>query len=269
MSRLDGVHAVTFDFGNTLVPVSRSDLAAVVDALAGHVASRSGVDRGAFLDAWAEERDRQFREEPPRFREVDLSVRLRRVLARLRGFGPPPATEPWDDAAAGSFADTTEVAAGLDAYSRAFADVMPPDPAVGALLGRLRANGFRLGILSNWPLAAAIDRYAEAAGWLRYLAAIIVSERVGVIKPHPGIFAAAEAALGAPGAPIPAPSVLHVGDDWAADVVGGHEAGWRVAWLRSRPADSPLPASERDDALEPDLVLDRLSDLEGALASGA
>ncbi len=268
MSRSDGIEAVTFDFGNTLVPVGRADLAAVVDVLAAGVSRRSGVDRAAFLEAWTQERDRQFREEPPRFREVDLAVRLRRVLARLRGLGPPPAAEPWDDAAAGALVDPAEVTAGLDTYSRAFADVIPPDPAVGALLGRLRASGLRLGILSNWPLAAAIDRYAEAAGWMPHLAAVVVSERVGVIKPHLGIFTAAQAALAAPGPPLPAASVLHVGDDWAADVVGGHEAGWRVAWLHSRPADSPLPSSEPDDALEPDFVLDRLGDVEAAFAPG-
>lgn len=268
MSRLDGIQAVTFDFGNTLVPVSRADLGAVVDALARQVARRSGVDRAAFLGAWSEERDRQFREEPPRFREVDLAVRLRRVLARLRGLDPPPAAEPWDDAAASALADPAEIAAALETYSAAFAEVIPPDPAIGALLARLGGAGLRLGILSNWPLAAAIDRYAEAAGWMPRLAAIVVSERVGVIKPHPRIFAAAQAALGAPGHPLPAATVLHVGDDWAADVVGGRRAGWRVAWLRFRPADSPLPASEPDEALEPDLVLERLGDLEAVLAPG-
>jgi FMN phosphatase YigB (HAD superfamily) len=51
----------------------------------------------------------------------------------------------------------------------------------------------------------------------------------------------------------------------AADVVGGSRAGWRVAWLRARPVDSPLPRSEPDGAAQPDLVLDRLADLEDAL----
>ena len=53
-----------------------------------------------------------------------------------------------------------------------------------------------LAILSNWPLAATIDRYAEAAGWLPYLRAIVVSQRVGTIKPHPAIFAEARRLLG-------------------------------------------------------------------------
>jgi FMN phosphatase YigB (HAD superfamily) len=258
--------AITFDFGNTLVPVDRAALEAVVGALADAAAGEFGVSRDDFLAAWGEERARQFREEVPLFRETDLAVRLRRVLARLRGMAPPEVDGRWDDAGAAAWSTVGEIALGVDVYSGAFVEGIPPDPAVGALLARL-AGRFRLGILSNWPLAATIDRYAETAGWMPHLAAIVVSERVGTIKPHPAIFRAAEAALAGPGAsPLPPGVILHVGDDWAADVVGGARAGWRVGHLRSRPADSPLPGSEPDGAAEPDFVIDRLADLEDALA---
>jgi FMN phosphatase YigB (HAD superfamily) len=257
--------AITFDFGNTLVAVGRESLEVVVSALAAAAGPRYGVESRAFLAAWGEERARQFREEVPRFREVDLAVRLRRVLARLRGMAVPGPEVPWDDAAAAGRSSDAEVAWGLDVYSQAFIDAIPPDPAAGALLARL-AGRYRLGILSNWPLAVTIDRYAEAAGWAPHLDAIVVSERVGTIKPDPAIFRAAEAALARPDGGSPAPAtILHVGDDWAADVVGATRAGWRAAYLRSRPADSPLPGSEPDGKAEPDLVLDRLADLEGAL----
>jgi FMN phosphatase YigB (HAD superfamily) len=259
--------AITFDFGNTLVPVDRAALEAVVGAVADAAAPRFHVDRGAFLVTWREERARQFREEVPRFREVDLAVRLRRVLARLRGSAAPALEEPWDDVAAAERSTDGEVAFGVDIYSRAFVAGIPPDPAVGALLARL-APRYRLGILSNWPLALTIDRYAEAAGWMPHLAAVVVSERVGTIKPHPAIFRAAEAALAGPDRPpLDASRILHVGDDWAADVVGARAAGWRVAYLRTRPADSPLPGSEPDDGEEPDVMLDRLADLESELAA--
>jgi FMN phosphatase YigB (HAD superfamily) len=56
-----------------------------------------------------------------------------------------------------------------------------------------------------------------------------------------------------------------VGDDWAADVVGARGAGWRVAYLAGRPEDSPLPGSDRDEAVVPDLEIEALEDLEAAL----
>ena len=149
--------AITFDFGNTLVPVDRAALEAVVGSLADAAVARFGVSRDAFLAAWGEERARQLREEVPRFRETDLAVRLRRVLARLRGMAPPVPGERWDDAGAAARSTADEIDLGVDVYSRAFGEAIPPDPAVGALLARL-AGRYRLGILSNWPLAATIDR---------------------------------------------------------------------------------------------------------------
>jgi putative hydrolase of the HAD superfamily len=257
---LDGVSAITFDFGNTLVPVDRAALRRVVDITGRWVAARHRTDATTFLTVWAEERERQFREEIPRFREADLSTRFIRVIARLRGEPAPPADRPWDDDAAAARSDPSEIADAVEVYSRAFVDAMPPSRDIEPMLRRLAADR-TIGILSNWPLAATIDRYVEAAGWREHLAAIVVSERVGTIKPHPAIFAAAVAALGAPG---PA-SCLHVGDDWAADVVGAIRAGWRAAHVRSRPDDSPLPTSVRDGTVVADLELDGVTGLEAAL----
>ena len=85
-----------------------------------------------------------------------------------------------------------------------------------------------------------------------------------MIKPHPAIFAAAQTALGDP----PPDAILHVGDDWAADVVGAARAGWRMAYVDARPADSPLPSSERDGSVEPDLEIGSIAEL-GPLFGGA
>jgi len=256
------VTAVTFDFGNTLVPIRDDELSAVVDRTARDVAEQCGpFAPGAFQAAWHDERDRQFAEEVPAMREVDLEQRMCRVLALLRGLSPPRAGERWDDDAAAVLSTADERAAAIDAYSRAFVELVPAPPDVGPMLERL-AGRFRLGILSNWPLATIIDRYAEAAGWDRHLDAIVVSQRVGTIKPDPAIFAAAAAALQTSGAEI-----LHVGDDWLADVVGAKRAGWRAAYLRNAQAGSPLPSSspEADRTAVPDLVLDRLAELEDRL----
>jgi FMN phosphatase YigB (HAD superfamily) len=273
------IRAVTLDFGNTLVPVPAGGLRAVVDETAAAMATRLGpFEVEDVRRLWGEERERQFREELPRFREVDMAERVVRILARLRGMDAPPPDVRWDDEAAARRSSPDEVAWAVDVYSGAFVAALPPAPAAGALIERLAAR-HRVAILSNWPLAATIDRYVTAAGWAPHLAAVVVSQRVGTIKPHPAIFAAALAALdeaghvaaggdpGMPGrGPAPAPhEVLHVGDDWAADVVGAKRAGWLAAWLAVRPDDSPLPGSARDDSVVVDLVIHDLAELEAGI----
>jgi putative hydrolase of the HAD superfamily len=261
------VAAITIDFGNTLVRVDRASLRGVVEETASALARRNIVaDRPAFLAAWAEERDRQFREDVPEFREVDIDRRAIRVLARLRGMAPPPAEARWDDATAAELVAPGEVDAVVDVYSSAFVARMSPFADATTALRGLSDRGFDVAILSNWPLALTVDRFAEAQGWLPYLRAVVVSQRVGTIKPHASIFRAAEVALGLEAGAEG--RILHVGDDWAADVVGAAAAGWRTAYLRNRQEDTPLPTSEPGDALVagapvvPDLVIDELSDLE-------
>ncbi len=262
-SRLD-LAAITLDFGNTLVPVHGMDLRRVVDITAATVAERNGgftVD--AFLAAWADERERQFREELPRFHEVDIAERIVRVLARLRGLAPPPPDVPWDDDAAARRSTPDEVAFATDTYSRAFVEAVPAPPGVEPVLARLAAR-WRLGLLSNWPLGVTIDRYLAATGWHRHLSAVVISQREGVIKPHVAIFRAAEAALGV--AAADRGHILHVGDDWARDVVGAKQAGWLAAYFTApRPQGSPLPSSERDESVTADLEVGSLEGLATAL----
>jgi putative hydrolase of the HAD superfamily len=237
----------------------------VVDLTARAVVDRCGpFELEAFLVAWSEERERQFREEVPRFREVDLEQRVRRILARLRGLSAPPQDRPWDDAAAARLSTPEELAFAIDVYSRSFVEALPPPPNVGPILERL-ADRWRLGILSNWPLAATIDRYVEAAGWASSVSVVVVSQRVGVIKPHPRIFRVAASAMGL--AAGDGRSILHVGDDWAADVVGAHDAGWRTAYLVARPEDSPLPASVADGSVIADLEVASLDELAASLGA--
>jgi HAD superfamily hydrolase (TIGR01509 family) len=251
------VEAVSFDFGNTLVRVDRAGLRAVIHRTADELLERGTItDAPAFLSAWSEERDRQFRDEVPQLREVDMSQRVVRVLARLRGFGPPAADDAWDDLEAARFVDPLEAEFAIETYSAAFVATMVAMPDASAVIAGLAARGFRLVIVSNWPYAATIDRFADAEGWTPYLEAVIVSQRVGTIKPHPEIFRQAAAAVVAP-----PDRILHVGDDWAADVVGAARAGWKVAYVRNRQADTSLPTSMPGADVVPDLVIDELAEI--------
>jgi FMN phosphatase YigB (HAD superfamily) len=257
---IDGVSAITFDFGNTLVPVPAAPMASVVDETAQVAAGLVGCPASEFIRVWGEERLRQFAEDVPAGREADMDVRVVRVLARLRGCPAPPRGERWDDSAAREFSGPAEAERILDAYAGAFVLHTPVPPLVGPMLRRLSRER-PLALISNWPLALSIDRFVDSAGWRRYLAAVVISHRVGVIKPEPAIFEVAARELGLESGP----EILHVGDDLGADVVGAHAVGWRAAWIRVRPEDSPLPVAPPAPEARPDITIDSVLDLEAAL----
>jgi FMN phosphatase YigB (HAD superfamily) len=257
---IDGIRAITFDFGNTLVPFPAGPMASVVDLTAASAAGLVGCTPEEFVRIWGEERLRQFAEDVPEGREADMAVRVARVLARIRGRSGPPAGGRWDDAALGSCSEPGEIAAILDTYAEAFVRNTPVPPAVGPMLERL-ADHCGLAVISNWPLGLSIDRFLEEAGWRRHFAAVVVSQRVGFVKPRPEIFEAAARELGL----LSGPAILHVGDDLGADVVGAHGVGWRTAWIRVKPEDSPLPVAPPAPTARPDLAIDSVLDLEVAL----
>jgi FMN phosphatase YigB (HAD superfamily) len=261
------IRAVTFDFGDTLVPVSAPAFRAVVREAASDVVDRMGLgDREAFLAAWVEERDRQMREDVPEGREMDMARRFARLIARSRGMPAPPPDARWDDAAVDAIVDPAEVAWALDAYRDRWVAGIPVPHGVDRVLAAVAAAR-PVGILSNWPHAATIEAFVEHAGWRPYLSAVVVSADVGAIKPDPAIFRAAERALGLEG--VPGGSMLHVGDDPRADVGGARRSGWRAAWLHAGNAGSPLPGAGRDPepgAPPADVEIDALEEIVAILA---
>jgi FMN phosphatase YigB (HAD superfamily) len=259
---IDRLDAITFDFGNTLVPFPADQLAQVLRLTSERAAELVGCPATQFNDVWSEERLRQFAEEVPAGREADMDVRVGRVIARLRGMAAPPPDGRWDDSAATTLAAPGEVATILDTYAAAFVATTPVPPGIGPMLGRL-SRRYRLGLISNWPLSLSIDRFVDHAGWRRYLTSVVISHRVGVIKPWPRIFEIAAAELGV----ASGPAILHVGDDPGADVLGAQQLGWRTAWVRLKPEDSPLPVAPPAPEVRPTLTMDSVLDLEPALAA--
>jgi HAD superfamily hydrolase (TIGR01509 family) len=96
------------------------------------------------------------------------------------------------------------------------------------LVEELRKEGVTIAALSNSEGHLA-DLLTEI-GMAPLFDAIIDSERVGVAKPDPKIFAVTLEQLG-----IEKPErIVHVGDSWAADVEGALAAGWNAIWYCSR-----------------------------------
>jgi len=114
-------------------------------------------------------------------------------------------------------------------------------------------DSYRLGVISNGTSAQQRQKLA-AVGVLDRFAAVMISEDIGVAKPHPGIFEAACQAIGA------RPSAcVHVGDRLNADARGARDAGLTGVWLNRRGEDagaSGVPTIERLSEL-PTLVLQR------------
>lgn len=100
---------------------------------------------------------------------------------------------------------------------RPFADALP-------LLKRLRADGLRVVVLSNWD--ASLPEALERAGLARHVDAAVSSAVAGAAKPHPVVFERALAVAGCEPA-----EAVHVGDSPAADVAGARAAGIRAVLL--------------------------------------
>ena len=93
-------------------------------------------------------------------------------------------------------------------------------------LQRLRAAGFKLAIVSNWD--TPLDPLTERLGIAEYFDAIVASHdvRVRSEKPDPHIFNYALTAIG-----VSAEEVVHVGDTYAADIIGAKDVGIRPILL--------------------------------------
>jgi FMN phosphatase YigB (HAD superfamily) len=257
---MDGLRAITFDFGNTLVPFPAAAMSEELRRTADKVAAIVECRPEEFVRIWAEERQRQLDENVPEGREADVDVRVVRVMARLRGSATPEHGR-WDDASIRHLCTAGELKTILDTYTTAFVEGTPVPAGIGPMLERL-SRRYRLAVVSNWPLAVAVERYLDAAGWSPHLTATVISQRVGAIKPLPVIFETAARELGI----ASGHAILHVGDDPGADVVGAHRVGWRAAWVRVKPEGSPLPVAAHAAGAAPDLIVDSVLDLEAALA---
>ncbi|MBO6794207.1 MAG: HAD-IA family hydrolase [Balneolaceae bacterium] len=114
-------------------------------------------------------------------------------------------------------------------------------------------------IAEKYPVGIITNGFAETQ-WLKIeqfgfketARQIVISEEVGVMKPHPKIFDHSTELVG-----VDRENILYVGDSPTSDVKGGKDAGWQVAWYTSNPVE---PASELAD-----LVFDDFDDLLNAL----
>jgi HAD superfamily hydrolase (TIGR01549 family) len=176
-------------------------------------------------------------------RELPSRERFRRALAAMEA-GVSPADERsarlHDLAEALSLAHMAHLASLTD-VPRAHVDLL-----------RELAQGYRLGLVSNFDHAPTARAILARHGVHRCFEATVISDDFGRRKPHPSIFQAALDQLRA--APAEA---LFVGDTPADDVVGAQAAGIDVAWLNRDGAEPCQP--------EPTYTLRMLTELRELL----
>lgn len=119
-----------------------------------------------------------------------------------------------------------------------------------ATLDRLKAEGYKLALVSNYAHTGVLRDALRRLEILDPFDALVVSADVGYLKPHERIFDAAVAALG-----VAKGETVMVGNDPLCDVIGAKHAGLRAVWT-PYPRASPAPTHPMADA-----VLERLAEL--------
>lgn len=106
----------------------------------------------------------------------------------------------------------------LDVLARGTARI----PDAEATLAHLSSRGYLIGVLSN-GFEGTQQQKLHTAGLWPYIRYVVLSDHIGVNKPHPAIF---RHAMEISGIPEPA-SHLMVGDNPVTDVEGALNAGWQ------------------------------------------
>jgi HAD superfamily hydrolase (TIGR01549 family) len=91
------------------------------------------------------------------------------------------------------------------------------------------AKHARLGVVSNYPSHRIVSETLKQFGLRQYFSTVVVSGKLGWLKPHPGIYQHALEDIGA----RPQETVF-VGDDLDNDIIGAKALGMRTAWFTER-----------------------------------
>jgi len=255
MSLLDGVEVACFDLFDTLIRVDTSQLPSVrwggdeIRTTLPVVHERIFAERNVPLDRlvnavrsmWATVRmelNREGAADDERWAEISAVEKYRRMLGDL-GVRDPDEVQ----ALATAVADT---------HHATLVSAAEAVEGAAELLERVRGAGAHTVLVSNWDHAPAGPAMLAQAGLTDLLDHVVISDAVGVRKPHPRIF---EAAL----APFDATPdrALHVGDLALSDAWGAGRLGFKTVWINLK----AKPWSE--DAHPPTLTVGRLADLLG------
>lgn len=153
--------------------------------------------------------------------------------------------------------DDATLAEAVRHYARPIRDGVHAAPGAAETLAALRAQGLRVGLVSNtiWPGELHLEDLAEA-GLLQHLEHTIFSGDLGIWKPNRAIFEHALHALG-----VAPHEAVFVGDNPREDILGAQAVGMRGVLVASREF---APGN-----VEPDAIIHKLPELLPLIASWA
>lgn len=245
------IRAVSFDFADTLYPHQPHELERVLKQVAASLtgfAKNDPTDFKAVHDTFLAVRERQFAENRATLCENDLDVRFAEC-AQAVGAEPTGAV----------------LSLMRDAYTNAFVSAMVAPPWLSDLLRDL-AQQYQLCLISNYPLSTPIYQTLDRDDLRRFFDTVIVSADLGVIKPHPRLFEAAREGLNH----LPAKHIVHIGDDWDADILGAGASGMQTVYTRQWRAtpDKRYGTGDHSPLAEIDDLRELPEILRGAFSAG-
>ncbi len=141
-----------------------------------------------------------------------------------------------------------------DAHARELANAAVPVEGAREVLERVRDRGLEVALISNFDHTPAAHWILEQTGLADLIEKRVVSEALGVRKPHERMFHEALEHFD-----VDPVRTVHVGDQAKADAWGAGRLGLRTVWIN--PAAEPYP----EDDHPPTLTVERLADLAGHL----
>ena len=245
---LTDIEAIFFDWGGTLVHVSRQTLAWVEGAerAARHLFATglppSDTAIQDLLDILHDMQTRAY--QPPDHREVELAAALTAWLKKLGRAKPAP-----------------DLLARLeDLFWSPWTECLDVLPDVPATLAALHRRGYRMAIVSNVMAPPPycrrqLDRL-ELSG---YFEATTFSSGVGHRKPHPRIYKAAIDATARADAPLAPERTLFVGDIPLYDVAPPQKLGMRTALIKNDQTETHW--APEDYQVQPDVTIQHVREL--------
>lgn len=138
----------------------------------------------------------------------------------------------------------------VETHMRAIARSTRAVEGAAELLDRLHAKGIGVALISNFDYTPAADWILDHTGLQGRFDKVIISDALGLRKPHEKLFEDAMSHFGA----SPADS-LHIGDTALADIWGAGRLGIRTVWINRKGEAFP------HDEHAPSLEITRLAEL--------